>query len=164
DADFERTLAGESSWPSPLTEAAYCGLAGDFVGLVGQESEADPAALCVQFLAHAGAVIGRAPFYRVEATDHHARLYPLLVGPTAKARKGTSADHVHSVFECAQRRVVRASGLSSGEGVLWKIRDEIWRKQRNKKTGEIEEVIVDDGVEDKRLLIVESEFAQVLAV
>ena len=44
------------SWPRPLGEAAYYGLAGEFVRLVEPHTEADPASLLVQLLAATGNV------------------------------------------------------------------------------------------------------------
>ncbi len=64
-----------------------------------------------------------------------------------------------------------ASGLASGEGLIWNVRDPIKRKEpireAGKKTGKIidyQEVIADEGIDDKRLLVMESEFASVLQV
>jgi hypothetical protein len=58
------------------------------------------------------------------------------------------------------------SGLSSGEGLIWQVRDEIIKKEkdksRGKQGGEYKDVVIDHGVEDKRLLAIESEFASVL--
>ena len=50
-------------------------------------------------------------------------------------------------------------GLSSGEGLIWQVRDPIWKTKRNEKTKQTEEVLDDPGVEDKRLLVLESELA-----
>jgi hypothetical protein len=54
--------------------------------------------------------------------------------------------------------------LSSGEGVIWAVRDAIFQPERDRKTGEVTEVKVDNGVEDKRLFIGQTEFAQALKV
>lgn len=51
-------------------------------------------------------------------------------------------------------------GLSSGEGLINEVRDE--RREWDRKAGR--EEIVDPGVADKRLMIVEAEFASALAV
>src|SRR5262249_27469062 len=51
-------------------------------------------------------------------------------------------------------------GLSSGEGLINEVRDE--RREWNRKEGR--EEIVDPGIADKRLMIVEPEFASALAV
>ena len=52
------------------------------------------------------------------------------------------------------------SGLSSGEGLIAEVRDEV----RTWDAKEQQYRITDRGVADKRLLIVEREFAAVLAV
>src|SRR5262249_11956918 len=51
-------------------------------------------------------------------------------------------------------------GLSSGEGLINEVRDE--RREWNRNEGR--EEIVDPGITDKRLMIVEAEFASALAV
>ena len=56
------------------------------------------------------------------------------------------------------------TGLSSGEGLIWHVRDEICKKVSDKKTGLINDVLVDEGISDKRLLIIEGEFSQTLKV
>jgi hypothetical protein len=59
------------------------------------------------------------------------------------------------------------SGLSSGEGLIYNVRDALWKKESIKATGrvvEYQQVIVDDGEANKRLLIVEPEFASTLTV
>src|SRR5262249_29432197 len=58
-------------------------------------------------------------------------------------------------------------GLSSGEGLIYNVRDPQWKKEPVKKGGHVgdyEDVRVDEGESDKRLLIVEPEFAAVLTV
>jgi len=57
------------------------------------------------------------------------------------------------------------SGLSSGEGVIWAVRDPIEKQEcirERGKTPRYETVVADPGEEDKRLFIVEPEFANVL--
>jgi hypothetical protein len=51
----------------------------------------------------------------------------------------------------------RVGGLSSGEGFVWQIRDPI--RKMNKKG---EEELVDEGVKDKRLFVLEEELSNVL--
>src|SRR5262249_4622879 len=58
-----------------------------------------------------------------------------------------------------------SSGLSSGEGLIWQVRDPIEKHEPIKQKGRVidyQDVITDKGVDDKRLLIVEPEFALVL--
>ena len=54
----------------------------------------------------------------------------------------------------------QVSGLSSGEGIIHAVRDP--RYEIKQRDGVNEEQLVDAGVDDKRLLIVEGEFANVL--
>jgi hypothetical protein len=89
------------------------------------------------------------------------RLFPILVGDTSKGRKGTSWGYVKLFFEMLDPSWVKMKlpkGLSSGEGLIWAVRDPITKR----KDGE--EQVIDDGVDDKRLLVVEEEFASVLKV
>lgn len=62
---------------------------------------------------------------------------------------------------------VHRGGLSSGEGVIWSVRDPVQKAERVSKRREsprYDTVVVDPGVSDKRLLIFEPEFAVVLRV
>jgi hypothetical protein len=155
-------------WPEPVADAAYHGLLGDIARNIEPDTESDPAAIILQIIVAFGALVGRGPHVRVEGDQHHLNLFALLVGDTSKARKGTSWGRVREVFSPISLlsqahgwpRVV--SGLSSGEGLKYNVRDPITKLERDKKTGQTDEVLADPGVEDKRLLVVESEFAQVL--
>jgi hypothetical protein len=116
-----------------------------------------------------GNVIGRGPHYRVEGTDHGPNLFVLQVGDTAKSRKGTSADRIRQLFRSVDtdwesKRV--HTGLSSGEGVIWEVRDPITKLASEGKgvDAKIVEQLIDGGVPDKRLLILESEMAGALRV
>ena len=68
------------NWPSPLSEAAYHGIAGEFVRLVGPQTEADPAALLFQLLVALGSIIGRGPYLCVGAGRHHVNIFAVCVG------------------------------------------------------------------------------------
>jgi Protein of unknown function (DUF3987) len=149
--------ADVAPWPV-MDDAAYYGLARDVVKAIEPHTEADPVAILIQYLAAAGNAIGRGPYYQVEADRHCANIFAVLVGDTAKGRKGTSWGRVRQIMEIADPDWARErvhSGLSSGEGVIWNVRDEI----RN-HNGEI----TDTGVADKRLYVIEPEFAGTLAV
>jgi hypothetical protein len=108
-------------WPKPLGEDAYIGFAGEFVLAVMHHTEADPAALLFQFLVCFGNCINTNAFYRQEWTPHHAREFVLIIGSSAKARKGTSWNIVREIFLLADEKWSRkqiVSGLGSGEGVV----------------------------------------------
>jgi Protein of unknown function (DUF3987) len=150
-------------WPEPMALAAFRGPLGQAVAEIMPHTEADPHALLLQILAFFGNKIGCGPHVRIGASEHATNLYELLAGNSSRSRKGTSESEVRGVFasdpvdqwllSCVQ------AGLSTGEGLVNAVRDERWGK--NKK-GELE--LLDEGVPDKRLLAVESEFASVLAV
>ena len=160
----------QDNWPEPMDEAAYHGIAGDFVRTVLPHTEADPAALLVQFLAGVGNMIGRGPYCLVEATEHRCNLFVGLVGRTSKGRKGTALDQVRRVLRLVDSEWERtriASGLSSGEGLIWSVRDPINERKPIRKSKVIvdyESVVSDEGIDDKRELVVESELASVLSV
>jgi len=162
------SVAGTATeWPAPLGSAAHYGLAGEFLKLVEPHSEADPAALLLQFLTAFGNCSGRGNHFKVESSLHHLNLFTCIVGATSKARKGTSFDRAIAPFSVAdptwaQDRV--KSGLSSGEGLIELVADGIETQQPVKEKGRTVrfETITSPGVDDKRLLIVESEFARTL--
>jgi hypothetical protein len=152
----------EDQWPI-IHDAAYYGLAGDIVETFAPETEADPVAILVQTLTYFGNVIGRSSYYQVEADHHHANLFAVLVGQTAKGRKGTSGGRVRSVVQAADKAWTQErmkGGLSSGEGLISEVRDAV--KKWDAKAGTYE--TVDPGVSDKRLMVIEPEFSNALAV
>jgi hypothetical protein len=149
------------AWPK-MDEAAYHGLAGNVVRAIAPHTEADPVAILIQVLVYFGNVVGRAPYYLVEADEHHANLYAVLVGDSSKSRKGTSGSRARSVFTKADELWAAdriKGGLSSGEGFIDPIRDEVKRWNAKEKQFEV----IDPGVADKRLMVVEAEFAGALA-
>lgn len=162
----------DAPWPT-LAAPALHGLAGEIVQAIEPHTEADKVALLAQLLVFFGCVIGRSAHFMVEATRHYCNLFAVLVGATAIGRKGTSADRIRELFREIDSDWLRSrqkGGLSSGEGLIWDVRDPIMkkepiRKEPGKKDSDIigyREVIDDHGVDDKRLMVVESEFASVL--
>ena len=147
--------------PAPLGMAAYHGLAGKFVERVLPETEADPAALLLQFLVAFGNLVGRRPHAIAGATRHALNLYVASVGQSAKSRKGTSWAHVQRLFgfldeEWTRDNIIRS--VSSGEGLIWRVRDPIFKTVK----GETE--VIDDGIFDKRLCLVATELGEILTV
>jgi hypothetical protein len=146
--------------PAPLSPDAYHGLTGAFVQCVLPETEADPAALLIQFAAAFGNAINRRAHAIADGSCHALNIFATIVGPTSKSRKRTSWTHVYRVFEHADEEWANrvTGGLSSGEGLIWNVRDPIL------KTVNGETRVVDEGVIDKRLFVCEEEFASVLKV
>jgi hypothetical protein len=148
------------SWPE-LDPAALYGLPGDVVRAIDPHCEADPVAILANTLTAFGSVAGRGAFAQVGGDEHHLKLFIGLVGETAKGRKGTSWGPVCGLLEGVDpgwtgERVV--GGLSSGEGLIYAVRDEVRGMKKD------EEVILDAGEPDKRLLVLEGELASVLKV
>jgi hypothetical protein len=155
----------QPSWPTLASEARY-GLAGEILAAIEPHTEADPVAILAQFLAFYGSCVGRAPYFMVESDRHGVNESMVLIGRTSRARKGTALGHVRRLFEAADSTWTGkciANGLSSGEGLIWAVRDPI-TKLVTEKDGTTRDVPVDEGVLDKRLLVIESEYASVLKV
>jgi hypothetical protein len=150
------TDAEAIQWPAPLSEQAFYGLPGDIVRAIAPQTESDPSAILLQVLTLFGALTGRGPHVAVEGDQHHSNLFALIVGETAKGRKGTSWSRAKEIFETVESYPSVISGLSSGEGLKWRVRDRITKNEDGK------EVELDPGISDKRLLVVETEFSQVL--
>ena len=158
--DFEETEIKFKPFPVP-NEKCFYGLAGDFVRLVEPHTEASRMALLAQFLVYFGNIAGRFAFFKVEGDKQFTNCFCVLVGKTATGRKGTSFGRVKEVFRGLDEyheKESLVSGLASGEGLLYHIRDAVI------KDGKDGETVVDTGVSDKRLLVVEAEFANVLRV
>jgi len=165
----EVQIEAPRSWPI-LPKAAMFGIFKEIVEVSTKSSEADPAAVLLTTLTFASAFVGTAPFTWVGDTRHYARLYAVLVGASSRARKGTSRDPVERIFREAQRMIhgmnkkpfplglnlaITPGPLSSGEGLVNAVRDP---SDALDKEGEP----IDQGVEDKRLLVVDGEFGAAL--
>jgi hypothetical protein len=167
--DFEQLPLPESPpWPA-LGEAAYHGLAGEIIRTLEPESEADPIAILLSFIVCFGNIVGRTPHYLVEGDKHHGNLFLTLVGASGTGRKGTSLGRVLQLFDGVEdwSKSCLSTGLSSGEGLIWAVRDRIEGMEPIKEQGKIvgyQDVVRDAGVEDKRLLVIEPELAQALRV
>lgn len=140
-------------YPRELPQEAFRGLAGDFVHLIEPISEADPAALLGQLLVAFGSVIGSSAHIWAEGNRYQGNEFLVLVGRSAKARKGTCWSRVcqllekvepHWAADCIQ------SGDSSGEGIIWAVRETIHKRERIRDRGEAaryELVEADPGIQ-----------------
>src|ERR1700689_2124262 len=134
------------SAPPPLAEPALYGIAGRIVNSLAPHTEADPAAVLLQFLSAFGNLVGPVPHCRVGATRHGLNLFVVLVGESSKARKGTSWRQISSLFADADpgwvaRRVTTAR--PTAYGIIHALRDQ-------------------QPATDRRLFLLAEEFASVL--
>jgi len=170
DEQSQRARDTAPPWPT-LHPDALLGLVGDIVETIDPYTEADRVAVLINLLSAFGNLVGPRPHFRVEATKHPCRLFVVQVGETAKGRKGTAWSTPRALLgeidsDWAAKRVT--SGLSSGEGLIFNVRDPRIEKKPTKKSRgkgfDYHDLISDHGEPDKRLLVVEEEFSQVLKV
>jgi hypothetical protein len=120
-------------------------------------------------LVYAGNILGRRAYMWAGGDKHYTNLFGVGVGPTSTGRKGSAHGPVELFFRGIDEDWVRAvqSGLSSGEGLIWAIRDPVMKREQSKeKNGppQYRDVEVDAGIKDKRLLVRQSEFFGALQV
>ncbi|MDQ3633231.1 MAG: DUF3987 domain-containing protein [Acidobacteriota bacterium] len=150
-----------------LSEKAFYGLAGEIVRTIEPHTEADNAALLVQLLTGFGSLVNKAAYFRAEADFHYTKLFAVLVGASSKGRKGTSWGQIRRLLLKVDETFINViqDGLSSGEGLIYHVRDpqskSVPIKEKGKITGYQDE-IVDEGAKEKRAFIIEPEFARVL--
>jgi hypothetical protein len=146
---------GDPRWPKPLGEAAYYGPAGAFARIVSPQTESDPVALLTQFLCFFGNAAGRNAYVVIEGAKHHLNIFAVLVGRTAKGRKGSAERHMRNFFERVDSNWVRdcvRGGLATGQGLTHHLRDD---------TTDDEGAVI-RGRKDARLLAIETEWSTVL--
>lgn len=151
---------------------AFYGLAGEVVREIDPHTEADPMATLINFLIGFGNVIGDSAHFVAGARKHPARIFAVVVGESGKGRKGASLGNVRLLFRAIdpdweENKIT--TGASSGEGLIYAVRDEVVKKVpvfegkgSEKKIVDYEFEITEDGIDDKRLFIIEEEFARVL--
>lgn len=133
-----------------LGEAALVGLAGEIVQTLRPYTEAPDVSVLAHLLVFFGVAVGGAPAVSTGAEHHPARLFALVCGPSGKGRKGTAYNAAKAVAVKAFPDVFAhaVTTVQSGEALVRAVRD-----------GEGD----DPGVEDKRLLWFEPEFATLLS-
>jgi hypothetical protein len=168
---FPRLSRTNDDQPKPELKAeALYGLAGEIVKAVGPYTEAHDVALLLNTLAPFGNVIGCSAYAAVQTTEHPGRLFVAQVGPTSKGRKDTGWSPIKHLFSLVDSDWAKSrikTGLSSGEGLIFNVRDPIYKQEPIKEKGRVvdyQQVQTDPGESDKRLLVVEPEFASTLTV
>jgi hypothetical protein len=156
-------------WPKLVPEALY-GLPGAIVRTIDPFTEADPASVLIHLLAAFGNLIGSSAHAAVQNDPHPARIFAVVIGESSKGRKGTSWSIPREIFSRIDSKWSAGRircGLSSGEGLIYHVRDELKKIVPVRKGGRIidyEEEIVDSGESDKRLFCIESEFSSTLKI
>lgn len=148
------TQVGERIFPK-LDPVARCGLAGDIVRTVEPHTEADPVALLTHFLSEFACAVGTGPRVKLDGSSSPLLFYPVLVGQTSKARKGTADKRIKLIFRMAIYGWTRGEcrgNLSSGEGLVYAVRDAA------------DDPKDDPGISDKRLYLVQTEFGGTLKI
>lgn len=151
---------------------AFYGLAGEVVREIDPHTEADPMATLITFLIGFGNLIGDNAHFMAGARKHPCRIFAVVVGESGNGRKGASLGDVRLLFRAVdptwEGKQIK-SGISSGEGLIYAVRDEVVKKVpvfegkgAEKKIVDYEYEIVDEGVEDKRLFDIEEEFGKTL--
>ncbi len=163
--------AVEPPWPPPVDARAYHGPAGEFVRAIAPQTEADPVGILAVLLSGCGNALDRHIYCDVSGKRHELRANVALVGPTALGRKGTAQAVAEALLEEATPHWLRRrkfNGLSSGEGLIWAVRDPLVKQEpirdKDKTILRYQEVVEDAGESDKRLWVVEEEFASVIKV
>lgn len=143
--------------PPILAKEGFHGILLEVVKVACRTSEASPVAVAANLLGTFSAMVGRVAFQHIGDGTCHARTFFLQVGRTGKARKGTAEFTVRKIFAAVEQILINdypsmkrhEGGLSTGEGLGWSIRD---------KTDDDE-----GGSDDKRMLVIEAEFASAMA-
>ncbi len=142
--------------PQPDPICLY-GLVGDVARAGGEGTETNAHAIAANFMTYLSCAIGRGVYLPIGNTRHHTRLFCLHIGRSGRGRKGDAVSLVLRI-DAALRAIddafvpqVHRGGLSTREGLAALIHDG-YRQGRQDVP----------AIEDKRLWVVESEFANVL--
>ena len=152
-----KATANDQFLPPRPDPACFYGLVGDVAREGSDGNEASPIAIAGNFMAYLSCAIGRGPYLAVGNTSHHTRIFSLHIGRSGRGRKGDALSLVMRIDESLRGKrpdlapQVHRGGLSSREGLAALIHDGyMFGKQQV------------PAIRDKRLWIVESEFANVL--
>jgi Protein of unknown function (DUF3987) len=161
DDEYEYKRIDAIDFPKAIHNDAFHGIAGEVVNMLCTGSELKPEAVLSQFLCIFGNMLGRAP-YKIQDGRHGTLINVAIVGNTADGAKGSSYQAV--------KRLIRAvspdyctdnikGGYNSSEALIGDITDEI--EGVNRKG---ERIVIEEGIPDKRLLVVEEEFSRILQI
>ncbi|ALD91861.1 hypothetical protein CR3_2669 [Cupriavidus gilardii CR3] len=158
DADDGGEAAMVAHRNAPVADpACLYGLIGDVAHAGSEGTETNAVAIAANFMAYLSCAVGRGVYLPVGNTRHHARLFCLHVGRSGRGRKGDAVSLVLRIDQALRAMdegfapQIHRGGLSSREGLVALMHD-------GYRQGRLEV----PAIEDKRLWVVESEFANVL--
>jgi hypothetical protein len=149
--------------PVPLRPEALHGLMGDIVKYFEPYTEAHPAGMLFLLCTMSGNYIGRGPHAKVGFEEHFLNFFNLTIGDSG-AGKGQSESVISPFFKKIDPDYIKScihNGVSTGEGLIRYVQDEVLVKRKNKQ-GNWEEVVKEFGVEDKRAVVIDEEFNNIL--
>lgn len=156
DDEDGATVVGHRNAPDADPACLY-GLIGDVARAGSEGTETNAVAIAANFMAYLSCAVGRGVYLPIGNTRHHARLFCLHIGRSGRGRKGDAVSLVLRIDQ-ALREIneafapqVHRGGLSTREGLVALMHDG-YRQGRQDVP----------AIEDKRLWVVESEFANVL--
>ncbi|QOQ84572.1 hypothetical protein INP81_08250 [Comamonas thiooxydans] len=148
--------ANHRNAPQPHRSCLY-GLVGEVACAGGEGTETNPYAVAANFIAYLSCAIGRGVYMPIGNTWHHTRIFCLHIGRSGRGRKGDAVQLVLRIDQALRELDVRFApqihrgGLSSREGLVALMHDS-YRQGKQEVP----------AIDDKRLWVVESEFANVL--
>ncbi|MEW6558702.1 MAG: hypothetical protein ACOY3P_19735 [Planctomycetota bacterium] len=156
DEHDEAAMAAHRNAPQPDPACLY-GLIGDVARAGSDGTETNAYAIAANFMVYLSCALGRGVYLPIGNTWHHARLFCLHIGRSGRGRKGDAVsltlriDQALRAMDEAFAPQIHRGGLSTREGLVALIHDG-YRQGRQDAP----------AIEDKRLWVVESEFANVL--
>lgn len=149
-------LASHRNAPVPNRACLY-GLVGEVACVGGEGTETNPYAIAANFMTYLSCAIGRGVYLPIGNTWHHTRLFCLHIGRSGRGRKGDALSLVMRLDQAIRQLnadfapQIHRGGLSSREGLVALMHDG-YKHVRQEFA----------PINDKRLWVVESEFANVL--
>ncbi len=156
DDEDGATVVGHRNAPDADPACLY-GLIGDVARAGSEGTETNAVAIAANFMAYLSCAVGRGVYLPIGNTRHHARLFCLHIGRSGRGRKGDAVSLVLRIDQALREMneafapQVHRGGLSTREGLVALMHDG-YRQGRQDVP----------AIEDKRLWVVESEFANVL--
>lgn len=156
DAVDDELALAHRNVPQPDPACLY-GLIGDVARAGSDGTETNAYAIAANFMAYLSCAVGRGVYLPIGNTRHHARLYCLHIGRSGRGRKGDALslvlriDQALRAMDVAFAPQIHRGGLSSREGLVALMHD-------GYRQGRLDV----PAIQDKRLWVVESEFANVL--